>query len=678
MTLRRRLFSMAGTLILAVSPTAIVLAQDAQAPTGTNEAPANPSPEEPLKRHKMAVPPAEAQENAPAAGEGNPPPKARPPKPQKPAGVPAAPAQAPATAQPAKPQAPAVAPSPQPNGEAPGKPYKSQQPAAGTPQEYGAPAAPVQAPAAPQPAKPQTPMVAPAVPAQTPAAAPTDQHNGQVPRKPRKGQQAGGMQQDGDALATPGPAALAPAHNPINSTANLMRDPRPAGQLSDDELQQRLQASQRLLANPGLTFAERAQLQRVMQLSAQEIQRRQQNPDQRRNQVQSPGQQPVPAPNDGRPTPPLNQNAVNPAAEQRAIGLLADNTPFDGMTDQVLRQRLALYRSVLAGGNLSPGTERGLIQRLNSARNTVRGRVASQEDGAPPVPGTSRNDQPQPGQDAQFGRPQFRQGPPSVQDIPAILADRRPSNVLTIDQLNRRILVYRDATNDQRYSSEDRDSFTQYLDSDRAELRNRLLSDRSQRDDRLRRSPPGRQGLDIDVVPRGRPLPQSVWAAEVDDDQIEQQFAARPLRPLTQRYPRSVLFDQPEMVMEQPIVRQALPSVELDTIHFGFNESFIREEEIANLDRVGRIIERILAAHPNEIFMIEGNTDAVGDEAYNLALSKKRADAVKQALTQYFVISPGSLATAGLGERYLKIPTPDPEQENRRVTVRRVTPLLQN
>jgi outer membrane protein OmpA-like peptidoglycan-associated protein len=132
------------------------------------------------------------------------------------------------------------------------------------------------------------------------------------------------------------------------------------------------------------------------------------------------------------------------------------------------------------------------------------------------------------------------------------------------------------------------------------------------------------------------------------------------------------------MVMEQPIVRQALPSVELDTIHFGFNESFIREEEIANLDRVGRIIERILAAHPDEIFMIEGNTDAVGDEAYNLALSKKRADAVKQALTQYFVISPDSLATAGLGERYLKIPTPDPEQENRRVTVRRVTPLLQN
>jgi outer membrane protein OmpA-like peptidoglycan-associated protein len=248
--------------------------------------------------------------------------------------------------------------------------------------------------------------------------------------------------------------------------------------------------------------------------------------------------------------------------------------------------------------------------------------------------------------------------------------------VLTVDQLNRRILVYRDATNDQRYSSEDRDAFAQYLQNDRGELRRRLLSDRGQRDDRLRRPDNGYR-LDMDIVPRG-PRQQSVWAAEVDDDQIEEQFAARPLRPLPRRYSRADFFAQPEMVMEQPVVRQSIPGVELDTIHFGFNESFIREEEIANLDRIGRIIERIVAAHPNEVFVIEGNTDAVGDDSYNLRLSKDRAEAVKQALTQYYVIAPDNLVTAGLGERYLKIPTPEPEQENRRVTIRRVTPLLQN
>jgi outer membrane protein OmpA-like peptidoglycan-associated protein len=50
---------------------------------------------------------------------------------------------------------------------------------------------------------------------------------------------------------------------------------------------------------------------------------------------------------------------------------------------------------------------------------------------------------------------------------------------------------------------------------------------------------------------------------------------------------------------------------------------------------------------------------------------------VKAALTHYYVIAPENLATVGLGERYLKIWTPEAEEENRRVTVRRVTPLVQ-
>ncbi|MFY8151120.1 MAG: hypothetical protein ACOVOI_03425, partial [Hyphomicrobiales bacterium] len=63
---------------------------------------------------------------------------------------------------------------------------------------------------------------------------------------------------------------------------------------------------------------------------------------------------------------------------------------------------------------------------------------------------------------------------------------------------------------------------------------------------------------------------------------------------------------------------------------------------------------------------------------YNLALSRKRAEAVKEALLEYYVIDEKNLATVGLGERYLKIPTPDPEEENRRVTIRRITDLVRN
>jgi outer membrane protein OmpA-like peptidoglycan-associated protein len=130
------------------------------------------------------------------------------------------------------------------------------------------------------------------------------------------------------------------------------------------------------------------------------------------------------------------------------------------------------------------------------------------------------------------------------------------------------------------------------------------------------------------------------------------------------------------VILTRPDVRESLPGVEIDTIKFGFNEAFVREEEVQNLDRLGAIIERVVTAHPQELFVIEGHTDAVGSDAYNLKLSKQRAEAVRQILLEFYNIGEENLMTVGLGERYLKIPTPDPEQENRRVTVRRATPLL--
>ena len=68
--------------------------------------------------------------------------------------------------------------------------------------------------------------------------------------------------------------------------------------------------------------------------------------------------------------------------------------------------------------------------------------------------------------------------------------------------------------------------------------------------------------------------------------------------------------------------------------------------------------------------------DAVGFDVDNLSLSDRRAETVAIALTQQFGVPPENLVTQGYGEQYLKIPTPGPERANRRVTVRRITPLL--
>jgi len=84
----------------------------------------------------------------------------------------------------------------------------------------------------------------------------------------------------------------------------------------------------------------------------------------------------------------------------------------------------------------------------------------------------------------------------------------------------------------------------------------------------------------------------------------------------------------------------------------------------------------MLKKNPAESFLIEGHTDAVGSPEANLALSDKRAEAVAQALSNVFAIPAENLATQGYGERYLKIKSDQPEPLNRRVVIRRITPLV--
>jgi outer membrane protein OmpA-like peptidoglycan-associated protein len=206
-------------------------------------------------------------------------------------------------------------------------------------------------------------------------------------------------------------------------------------------------------------------------------------------------------------------------------------------------------------------------------------------------------------------------------------------------------------------------------------LRQRYLANRTARLTRLRDERSGGKlniGININVgspPPLVQGFPQPVYVAEADDQEIEDQFIAPPVRKPARRY----TIDE---VVSDEAVRRTMPAVELDTIKFGFNEDFIREEALDAMDKVGDIMERILAAHPNEVFLIEGHTDAVGSDSYNLDLSKRRAAAVKEALTTYYNIQPDSLKTMGYGERYLKIPVEGDEPENRRVTIRRVTPLI--
>ena len=66
-----------------------------------------------------------------------------------------------------------------------------------------------------------------------------------------------------------------------------------------------------------------------------------------------------------------------------------------------------------------------------------------------------------------------------------------------------------------------------------------------------------------------------------------------------------------------------------------------------------------------------GHTDTVGPDAYNDALSRRRAQAVREALVRAGV-DPGRIVTAGAGQEQPLVPTADEVREasNRRAEIR--------
>ena len=210
------------------------------------------------------------------------------------------------------------------------------------------------------------------------------------------------------------------------------------------------------------------------------------------------------------------------------------------------------------------------------------------------------------------------------------------------------------------------------MDEDRRYLRRRLLDDRERRERRLEVNYENSNLDDMEISDawdENAPPPRDVYVDEVEDEDLVEVLVAPPRRKVERRYSVAEIAATPDL-------RDAVARIEINTVHFGFNEARVRVEEISKLERVGEILERILRKNPREVFLIEGHTDAVGADEYNLRLSRQRAEAIKEALTTYFVIDPRNLKTVGFGERYLKIPTADAEEENRRVSIARATALV--
>jgi outer membrane protein OmpA-like peptidoglycan-associated protein len=158
-------------------------------------------------------------------------------------------------------------------------------------------------------------------------------------------------------------------------------------------------------------------------------------------------------------------------------------------------------------------------------------------------------------------------------------------------------------------------------------------------------------------------------ADRADERQVYDTLMAPPVAPL----PRQYTLDQ---VRASPDLRNRMPSVNLDTITFDTGAWTIPPDQVNRLAAIAEGLNRAIKTAPNEVFLVEGYTDTVGNDNDNLTLSDRRAQAVATALTQSFSVPPENLFSQGFGEQYLKIQREGDVRENRRVTVRRVTPLL--
>ena len=108
------------------------------------------------------------------------------------------------------------------------------------------------------------------------------------------------------------------------------------------------------------------------------------------------------------------------------------------------------------------------------------------------------------------------------------------------------------------------------------------------------------------------------------------------------------------------------PSIDLD-IRFRLGSAELTTSAMRQLDELAAALRAQALAEQR--FRIAGHTDATGPAAYNLALSRRRAGAVKSYLVARHGIAAARLEIVGWGEERLKDPLNPESGVNRRVEI---------
>jgi OOP family OmpA-OmpF porin len=123
----------------------------------------------------------------------------------------------------------------------------------------------------------------------------------------------------------------------------------------------------------------------------------------------------------------------------------------------------------------------------------------------------------------------------------------------------------------------------------------------------------------------------------------------------------------PEEVEEKPA--PAVPPIRMPkvVVRFAFDEAEIRPMYEDALTRAALFMKD----HLDTQVLIEGHTDSVGPEEYNIKLGRRRAESVKQYLTEIMLIEDTRISLRSYGEArpVATNDTPEGRQKNRRAMI---------
>ncbi|MCX8058460.1 MAG: OmpA family protein [Spirochaetes bacterium] len=108
--------------------------------------------------------------------------------------------------------------------------------------------------------------------------------------------------------------------------------------------------------------------------------------------------------------------------------------------------------------------------------------------------------------------------------------------------------------------------------------------------------------------------------------------------------------------------------IDLGEILFDYNSDKIKPDQLEKLIIIGNIIKKYF---PSYQVIVEGHTDDIGSDSYNLDLSRRRAYAVYSALIKMGFVNPNLISYIGYGKQFPKVPNTSEEnrKKNRRVQI---------